>query len=1560
MKLNSSYHKILKKIAYVMVLLMLVGSAHSFQPVLKKLATGIYQVGAQYGTPTGPPPELYNLAVGGSTDTTVTLTWDSYYQAGVYFEVFYSTSAEVTYNNGTLWGYNQDTALGQQGNESYVGTTTVTGLTAGTTYYFVIYLLDSNSSTYSLPSNEVSTATTGGASNTIPAATTPSITGQATDGSGYITFTTAVSDADSDTTKLKVEYSDNGGSSWYDPDLVSVTPSAGTTDLDDAQTYQIGTVNAIDTDTGSKTMTIVWDTQSANNGNGALTGDQSDIQVRVTPNDGTDDGTVQASSSFQVDNAAPSQVTGLAITSTTAHAAALSWTAAVDSDWAGYKIYYDTTTGITSSTYADGTKDWLAVDDANLSTKATAATTVNDTLTAATTYYFVIYSVDDVGNLSTISAEATDDTLTPGITVTEVGGASTDVTEGSTTDTFTVVLDTQPANSVTVALTAAGSEVSFSANSLTFTTGDWDSAQTVTVTAVNDDIDEDAETDTISYTVTSDDADYSGFDLSGSNITANITDNDTAGVTVAESASSTNVTEVTPATTDTYTVVLTSQPTANTTISLSYDTVQLNIAEASDTPDDDTLLFTAANWNTPQTITVNALDDSIDDPATATITHALSASNTDPKYDSDSAIFSINSVTVNITDNDTAGITVTEVGGASTDVTEGSTTDTFTVVLDTQPTASVTVALAAAGSEVSFSANSLTFTTGNWNSAQTVTVTAVNDDIDENAETDTISYTVTSVDANYSGFDLSGSNITANITDNDTAGVTVTESAGSTAATEGSTDTYDVVLTTQPTANVNIVITTTADFSTDKVDDTLTFTSGDWSTPQTVTLTATDDSIDETSPEAVTVSHTASSTDGKYSGINIADVSFAITDNDTAGITVAEVGGASTDVTEGSTTDTFTVVLDTQPTASVTVALAAAGSEVSFSANSLTFTTGNWNSAQTVTVTAVNDDIDEDAETDTISYTVTSADANYSGFDLSGSNITANITDNDTASITVTESAGSTAVTEGAVEGDTFTVVLGTQPTADVTVNVSAAAGLTIDDSSLLFTSANWNSTQTITVTGTDNDIDGDDTSSADISFSISTVESKYNALAHPSNVTVTITDDDTAGVTVTEAGGSTTATEGGTDTYAVVLSSEPTDDVTLTIEGDANFDARATLDPTTLTFTGVNWDTAQTVTITATDNAAVDGSATGTISHAAASDDAKYNAILVSDVTATIEDNDVASSSGGGGGGGSFSFLNLNNNTNNVTLINSSGVQLEIPRETIVTDDVTGDVYTGTISPPEIISPADAPTGTPFGKNIRLVIRLQTSEGNDVHFDTPIEVCVPKPANLATNVEIWFYNVQQNKWEFSTADVNINRSNGKLCFKTDHFSYFAIVEPILDFDQNTEFTDIKGHWAEEHIKYLESLGIIAAGPQKTFTPDRSINRGELVSMTVAAFGIKLKGDANNIFTDLLSTSSHYKSIMAAYEKGIIKGYPDGTFQEYGPALRVEALKILLVAGNKSKGCPAVNEFTDISTVAWYYEYINCGVFYGIVQGYGNGKFLPARQVTKAEAAKMLAEILSR
>src|SRR5256885_1891045 len=83
-------------------------------------------------------------------------------------------------------------------------------------------------------------------------------------------------------------------------------------------------------------------------------------------------------------------------------------------------------------------------------------------------------------------------------------------------------------------------------------------------------------------------------------------------------------------------------------------------------------------------------------------------------------------VAVTNTDNDTAGITVIPTSGLTT--TEGGGTATFTIALATQPTANVTIGLSSSDlTEGTVAPASLTFTPANWNTAQTVTVTGVDD-----------------------------------------------------------------------------------------------------------------------------------------------------------------------------------------------------------------------------------------------------------------------------------------------------------------------------------------------------------------------------------------------------------------------------------------------------------------------------------------------------------------------------------------------------------------------------------------------------------------------------------------------------------------------------------------------------------------------------------------------------------------------------------------------------------------------------------------------------------------
>jgi len=240
-------------------------------------------------------------------------------------------------------------------------------------------------------------------SQSIPRVTQPYFISQATDGTGKVTFSTAIIDSDS-ASRLKVEYSEDGGATWYDPTISSVTINNGTVDVDNNQTYQIGSVNSIDTDTyPSAQLTIEWYSKDSanNNGAGGPTGYQTDIQVRVTPYDGTNTGTVIASSNFTIDNQNPSGLGSFAVNTSTIGTAAATWIAATDNNFNHYEIWYGTNQSDVQNRTGTATK-WDNSNDTTLATATTATTSITG-LNSNTSYYFKIWAVDSYGNTSTLS-----------------------------------------------------------------------------------------------------------------------------------------------------------------------------------------------------------------------------------------------------------------------------------------------------------------------------------------------------------------------------------------------------------------------------------------------------------------------------------------------------------------------------------------------------------------------------------------------------------------------------------------------------------------------------------------------------------------------------------------------------------------------------------------------------------------------------------------------------------------------------------------------------------------------------------------------------------------------------------------------------------------------------------------------------------------------------------------------------------------------------------------------------------------------------------------------------
>ena len=120
--------------------------------------------------------------------------------------------------------------------------------------------------------------------------------------------------------------------------------------------------------------------------------------------------------------------------------------------------------------------------------------------------------------------------------------------------------------------------------------------------------------------------------------------------------------------------------------------------------------------------------------------------------------------------------------------------------------------------------------------------------------------------------------------------------------------------------------------------------------------------------------------------------------------------------------------------------------------------------------------------------------------------------------------------------------------------------------------------------------------------------------------VSLELPSTNTAGVSLSKTALTVMEEDTAGETYTVVLDSQPMTDVEVTVAGHAG--TEVTPNPTTLTFTGSNWETVQTVTVSAGADADTMND-TVTLTHSAGSTDSAYSGITIAGVTVTVNDND-------------------------------------------------------------------------------------------------------------------------------------------------------------------------------------------------------------------------------------------------------------------------------------------------------------------------------------------------
>ena len=529
-------------------------------------------------------------------------------------------------------------------------------------------------------------------------------------------------------------------------------------------------------------------------------------------------------------------------------------------------------------------------------------------------------------------------------------------------------------------------------------------------------------------------------------------------------------------------------------------------------------------------------------------------------------------ITLSLIDNETS-----EAGG----------TALLSVVLNSFPLADVTIDLSLSHlDEGTISDSAVTFTPGNWENAQVVTITGSDDQVDDGDVVFTfITSPAFSADPGYDGLDAMDVALT-NL-DDDVAAVAVDPIADLITTESGGTDTFSVVLESEPTANVTIELTSNNLLEGDVSDATLTFTPSDWNSPQIVTVTGMDDVAADGDVDYTIVAASLSA-DPIYDGMDVAEVALTNLDDDTSFYVVSfqqdvdgYTGTVDTMVDQGSPTENFSTE-----------------DELNIDNDS---PGGSGNSVQSLL--RFDDLFGERVgfipSTATLHSATLYLEVSNSGSALSLHRMLADWNDSDTwASL---DNGLSADDVEGVSASDWLT---GSVSTGLLEVDVLASMQAWLSDPS---SNQGW---AILPTAGNGVDVDSSKgTIAPRLEVQFTADSNSYPDTSLPPGITMI----PNSGLITTEAGGS--------DAFSVVLESEPTANVTIDLNSSNVMEG--TVSEVSLIFTSDNWDSPQIVTVTGVDDADSDGDVDYTVVTSVISADPDYDGFDLTNVVVTNQDDE-------------------------------------------------------------------------------------------------------------------------------------------------------------------------------------------------------------------------------------------------------------------------------------------------------------------------------------------------
>lgn len=265
-----------------------------------------------------------------------------------------------------------------------------------------------------------------------------------------------------------------------------------------------------------------------------------------------------------------------------------------------------------------------------------------------------------------------------------------------------------------------------------------------------------------------------------------------------------------------------------------------------------------------------------------------------------------------------------------------------------------------------------------------------------------------------------------------------------------------------------------------------------------------------------------------------------------------------------------------------------------------------------------------------------------------------------------------------------------------------------------------------------------------------------------------------------------------------------------------------------------------------------------------------------------------------------------------------------------------------------------------PLSEQERLVSRVFEFKKN-----VPGKYLLPVTVQLRLNADVtqedgkqillvWL-NEETGQW-VALEDLLVDYENGTVSGTTDHFTKFAAISRTVEIQEPAVvLTDIQGHYAEEQIRHLTEKGIVSGYPDGTFRPNRPITRAEFVSILSSI--MPWQAAADKTFAD---TEKHWarSAISIAYANGIIQGVDGNRFAPDQPITREQMAVMAANALHLEKPKAGLSFADEERITSWAKDALEAVTEQGIFSGYPDRTVRPQAQATRAEAVMVIGRIM--